>query len=169
MDVFTADAYYPDTATWQHFSIDSTQSRTINLESYKPVIRDVNELPEKQRRFAKGTNVEEQVALAALVFGTFMALTVKPQLNSPMSLVKVVPAKLDRPRREYWSPNIVGKFYTPPKHAPQGTHASPRMHWRRGHFRHQPFGPGRQERKVIWLEPMLVSAGDDEAEKEKTE
>lgn len=40
-----------------------------------------------------------------------------------------------------------------------------RPHWRRGHFRMQAYGPGLQERKVIWIEPVLVNrselAGED--------
>ena len=37
-----------------------------------------------------------------------------------------------------------------------GTHASPRMHWRRGHFRRQPIGTGLIDYKIIWLEPCLI-------------
>jgi len=40
-----------------------------------------------------------------------------------------------------------------------GTHASPRLHWRRGHVRRQPYGTGRGQRKLIWIEPVLVGAG----------
>ena len=37
---------------------------------------------------------------------------------------------------------------------PQGTHASPRQHWRRGHWRTAP-----KSGKKVWIEPMLV--GDE--------
>lgn len=40
--------------------------------------------------------------------------------------------------------------------APTGTHASPRLHWRRGHYRSQPFGQNRSQTKIIWIEPILV-------------
>jgi hypothetical protein len=30
------------------------------------------------------------------------------------------------------------------------------MHWRRGHIRNQPFGMGRTQRRLLWIEPMLV-------------
>jgi hypothetical protein len=37
------------------------------------------------------------------------------------------------------------------------THSrSPRTHWRRGHFRHQSFGPGRTQSKLRWIQPMLI-------------
>jgi hypothetical protein len=31
-------------------------------------------------------------------------------------------------------------------------------HWRRGHFRMQPHGPGKQERKLIFVAPILIHA-----------
>lgn len=69
-----------------------------------------------------------------------------------------------RPDNKLWSPNWIGRTY---RHAPrtdkeERTHASPRMHWRRGHWRHQPCGPNRSERKDIWIEPCLVAAPEDE-------
>jgi hypothetical protein len=42
----------------------------------------------------------------------------------------------------------------------QGTHASPRLHWRRGRFRPQRIGEGRAEVKTIWIEPTLVGMED---------
>jgi hypothetical protein len=31
-----------------------------------------------------------------------------------------------------------------------------RPHWRRGYYRGQAFGPGRSERRTVWIEPVLV-------------
>lgn len=59
---------------------------------------------------------------------------------------------------DIWSPNIVGRKYATKRSDEVGTHASPKMHWRRGHFRYQPYGSGREQRKVIWIEPMLIAA-----------
>lgn len=39
-----------------------------------------------------------------------------------------------------------------------GTGTSKRLHWRRGHWREQPFGKGRSQHKLIWIEPMLVGS-----------
>ncbi len=33
-----------------------------------------------------------------------------------------------------------------------------RPHWRRGHFRRQPYGPARSSRKLIFIKPILVNA-----------
>lgn len=62
--------------------------------------------------------------------------------------------------KEFWTPNIIGRSYVTQRDpdAEPGTHASPRMHWRRGHFRRQAIGPGRAEHKMLWIEPVLVNA-----------
>jgi hypothetical protein len=35
-----------------------------------------------------------------------------------------------------------------------------RVHWRRGHWRNQPHGPAFSLRKLIWLQPVIVGAGE---------
>lgn len=64
-------------------------------------------------------------------------------------------------RPELWSPRWIGKHYARKQiigGVPSGTHASPRMHWRRGHWRNQPVGEGRKDRRRTWIEPILVMA-----------
>jgi hypothetical protein len=102
--------------------------------------------------------------LHAIVFGTMMALNARPALIDREYLTNVVPAKKDKPRKEFWSPNVIGRNYRLPRQEPVGTHSSPRLHWRRGHFRQQPYGLGRKERKQIWLEPTLVGAETEKGE-----
>lgn len=44
---------------------------------------------------------------------------------------------------------------------PQSTAANEghaKAHWRRGHWRNQPYGEGRSLRKLIWIMPVLVNA-----------
>lgn len=55
-----------------------------------------------------------------------------------------------------WSPNFIGLGYQPVREPQGGSHASPRMHWRRGHTRQQPYGPKMALRKTKWIEPMLI-------------
>ena len=58
-----------------------------------------------------------------------------------------------------WSPNIIGRNYRIKREAgyePAGTHASPVMHWRKGHFRRQHHGHNNELIKTIWIEPVLV-------------
>jgi hypothetical protein len=35
---------------------------------------------------------------------------------------------------------------------------SPKPHWRRGHYRQQPFGPQQSQRKLVFIKPVLVRA-----------
>jgi hypothetical protein len=59
------------------------------------------------------------------------------------------------------NPNWVGKSYQVQKRnfiEPTRTHASPRMHWRRGHHKRVPIGErGKGERKWVWIEPQLIN------------
>jgi len=43
-------------------------------------------------------------------------------------------------------------------HDPTGSHAPPKPHWRRGHWRRQSFGIKNTERKLIFIQPVLVRA-----------
>lgn len=56
----------------------------------------------------------------------------------------------------------LGKNYQIQKESDcKGFNASKATHIRKGHFRRQPCGEGRKDRKLIWLEPMLIN-GDKE-------
>lgn len=53
----------------------------------------------------------------------------------------------------------VGKHYKrPAKEHQGGTHASPEMHLRAGHWRDQRVGKGRTEIKPTWIEPVWINA-----------
>jgi hypothetical protein len=43
--------------------------------------------------------------------------------------------------------------------AGEDTHASRRPHWRRGHWRHQTYGPQHAQRKLLWVRPTRVLGG----------
>jgi hypothetical protein len=63
--------------------------------------------------------------------------------------------------RKLAAPNWVGRTYRIVRPEPgNGSHASPYVHWRRGHWRHQAHGEGRALRKDIWIEPMLVGTNN---------
>ena len=58
-------------------------------------------------------------------------------------------------------PRVIGEGYKPKvirNYETTGTHASPRTHWRSGHWRQQPYGKKDDPKlKTIWLEPVLVN------------
>lgn len=92
--------------------------------------------------------------LCVLVFNLLYAMAAKPEYVESGHKI----GRHKKSNSEIWSPNIVGRKFAVKRAAEAGTHASPRTHWRRGHFRHQPFGKGLTEHKIIWLEPMLIGA-----------
>lgn len=120
-----------------------------------------SDLTEKDQGFL------EQVGV--IVFGTILAMNARPELVERSKFIRRV-GKGEK-QREFWTPNVIGARYRLKREVPrivdghfvygahqQGSHASPRMHWRRGHYRQQPCGVGRRQRKTIWLEPMLIGA-----------
>jgi hypothetical protein len=55
------------------------------------------------------------------------------------------------------NPTFVGKAYAVKYESRNETNAHfTELGWRRGHFRQQPFGPGRQEVKTIFIEPFIA-------------
>ncbi|MCP1674631.1 hypothetical protein J2T57_001733 [Natronocella acetinitrilica] len=52
----------------------------------------------------------------------------------------------------------VGPQALPPELVGGGGGGAVRPHWRRGHFRHQRVGPGREKREVRYIAPTLVRA-----------
>jgi hypothetical protein len=55
-------------------------------------------------------------------------------------------------------PIWIGKDYKPQSTGrSRGSHASPRLHWRRGHWKRVAVGEGRSDRRWVWIEPTLVN------------
>lgn len=110
--------------------------------------------------------------ISKILFNAFLAISARPDLLTKGQRDKVVKGTGGQ-KIEYWTPNVIGEHYRAKREAgadearavvaggavgTAGSHASPRLHWRRGHFRNQAYGEQRRERKVIWVEPMLVGA-----------
>lgn len=160
-DTFSLVALCTGNYVWYDSNLSAAKRPTLRLhnlflrepgEDYPqqvtPTQWDENTFGEDDENFLESIGV--------IVFGTLLAMETRPELLDRTRLIKRIPAKKDKPAREFWSPNIIGKHYHLKREPQGGTHASPRMHWRRGHFRNQPFGPQSKERKTIWIEPMLV-------------
>jgi hypothetical protein len=95
--------------------------------------------------------------LSRLALGLVMAFEARPTLYAPGHRCGKTMARREG-WSEIWRPQILGKDYKLPTRpsAGAGTHTSPRLHWRRGHFRNQAHGPQYTERRIIWIEPMLI-------------
>lgn len=111
-----------------------------------------------------------------------LALTAKPGFIVHGTLARAEKRKRGRiTKLELWNPNLIGWEYQakrvglPEKPTdanlkgavmdlPVVTHASPRMHWRRGHMRNQPYGPkpwnDTTPKRLTWIEPVLINADE---------
>jgi hypothetical protein len=109
---------------------------------------------------AAGVATDKEVTdrLSALMLKLLVILNTRPQLVEAGRCVRPQKIKHGRVKHcELWSPNVFGRCYrTIRDDRGGGTHASPRVHWRRGFVRSQPHGPRRSMRKPVWIEPVLV-------------
>lgn len=67
-------------------------------------------------------------------------------------------AKLLRKCASRYNSILVGPASVPLATAAGGAGSAVAPHWRRGHFRMQPFGAGNQQRKLIFVAPVLIHA-----------
>lgn len=111
---------------------------------------------------AESANPEqEQFAsndLPRAAFQFILAMLACPEMIEAGVIVRHASKKKGKARSEIWSPNFFGKAYRRYE-AILGESDTPqhkRVHWRRGHFRHQRFGAGNTGIRVIWIQPMLI-------------
>ena len=106
----------------------------------------------------------------AFTIKLMLALTAMPKLVTEGTLRRPLKFKNGKQvQSELWNPNYVGWEYRAARPenngGGQGTHASPRWHWRSGHMRKQPSGPRpwtkQSPTEAIWLEPVIVNAPPD--------
>lgn len=151
---------------------DFTAWDTERAEMLRKVENGLGDYIEMQTK-APGKEIETQVAnrLNSLAVKILMAMSARPELIEEGALLRPSKIKHGREREALWSPNMVGRSYRivrPPDYRPEGSHASPRMHWRRGHMRWQKFGHGRSQSKIIWIDPMLVNSAPEDEPKPTT-
>lgn len=94
--------------------------------------------------------------LIQLGLSAIMAATARPEIVTPGSSRPV--SRHKKSGTPIYEPRIIGRGYR--YHTERGTAgsgAAKSPHWRRGHFRQQPYGPrtSRQHR-TIWIEPIFV-------------
>lgn len=107
------------------------------------------------------TEAKMRDSIFQFTVGLLLAMVARPQTVQPGEQTRKPKFAHDGSvaRDGLWSPNTIGWSYKAERinNAPaQGTHNSPRLHWRTGHMRNQAFGEGRAQRKLIWIEPVLV-------------
>jgi hypothetical protein len=113
--------------------------------------------------------------LTTLAVNIILGMTAEPELISRERILR--PTKKAGKtvlRRALWRPNIIGEHFriTYEKSLAPGTHRSPHVHWRNGHWRNQRHGPfvamptpEQPDRKLpqfvkrLWIKPVFVGLG----------
>jgi hypothetical protein len=100
--------------------------------------------------------------IKSLVIQTLLYLQTRPEDVTPVnpySLAPVEPKQAKKGGKKRYTPLMIGKQFKPKTETVSlgGTHASPRTHWRRGHWRRVAIGEGRNDRKWHWFQPVLVN------------
>lgn len=104
----------------------------------------------------------------SLAAQALLTMTMKPEWVTPEFQERKEKIKRGVVVRDaIWQPNILGANYQiksegaqRPSSEGDAGHATPRFHWRRGHWRNQAHGEGRTLRRFVWLEPMAIGLQD---------
>lgn len=112
--------------------------------------------------------------IISLVGHLMLAMNAVPEQIEVPTVVFPVKEKVQRRtamKNWVWHPHYLGRDYRWQRENVEGggTHASPRLHPRIGHWRHQPIGPrvedrSQRQKKVIWIKPTLVGAKPERTE-----
>lgn len=93
------------------------------------------------------------------IFGALLLMTEHTELVTEPTLTKRVQRR-GGTSQEWWSPRILGGKHIAcrrPSEGQGGTHASPRLHWRCGHWTNQPYGPKHSFRRRQWVKACIVN------------
>jgi hypothetical protein len=116
------------------------------------------------------TEREEQFVnqVSSVLAQSLLAVQVLPDLLERGGSVgfDTVPNRKRNPRKgelNWLSPNWIGRSYKVKRHSiGSGTHSSPSVHWRRGHWRRSPVGKREENRREWrWIQPVLVGVKSD--------
>ena len=143
---------------WHEANLESFVSSYFRGDRVDETIQNYNYTDYTGIKDEVGIATDKEIAdrLSALMLKLLVVLNTRPQLVEPARCVRPGKVKHGRVKHELWSPNLIGRGYRTARENCGGTHASPRLHWRRGHIRSQPHGPHWSLRKPVWVEPVLV-------------
>lgn len=114
------------------------------------------------------------IKVQAFAVKLMLALTAQPNFITVGTQSRKAKVRHGRVKDEIWNPNLIGWEYKAKRVGTEsgehGTHSSPRMHWRRGHMRNQPYGPKpwteTTSKRLTWIEPVLIGAPEETHEKQ---
>jgi hypothetical protein len=147
-----------DILGWAATDSSSSFCRRFKLNGQKFSYTDSEDIDPK---VVKGFNEYLQAIFLRLI----LIMEVRPELVDKTSeVIRVNKGFGKNQAQDFYQPLWLGKNYRVQREGTQagsGTHASKSVHWRRGFLRNQPYGEGRQQRKLVWIEPVLVMGGKE--------
>jgi hypothetical protein len=111
--------------------------------------------------FTEGVQGTEVQDIPRAVFQIILAMLACPEMVEEGVLIREEKIRKGKPESALWRPNFFGRGYRKYEAVigdPGDSSRRTRMHWRRGHFRHQRFGRGLAEVRVLWIKPVLINA-----------
>lgn len=138
-----------------------SMNQTVKSLLHESVFKDYTDLDGNP--IIKDGSPEEDLSLIhkidALAVWLLLSMQCSPEHIEAPQLVR--PAKVKRGmlvKDELWAPRWLGRRYTWEREPLGGTHASPRLHRKRGHMKHVVHGPQRTLRTLKWIKPYWVGA-----------
>lgn len=135
--------------------------RRFKLDAQKLTYTDSQDIDPK---VVKGFNEYLHSILLRLI----LIMECRPELvDTTSELVRVNRGFGKAQAQDFYQPLWLGLGYRLKREGTQsiegsgGTHGTKSVHWRRGFLRNQPYGEGRQQRKLVWIEPVLVMGGKE--------
>ena len=135
--------------------------RTAHIVEGKGLDRDANE--QMQGMTLQNPDTELVHRFTDLVFQILLVMATQQHLvKEAVPKNRRTAQGFGKAYDTFLNPIWIGRNYAHSSNSsanvPQGTHASPQTHWRRGHWRRVAIGPGRRQRKWNWIQPTLVNA-----------
>ena len=96
-----------------------------------------------------------------LVLNACFIISEHAEMVEGPKVLKRIKARTGSGKIDLWSARWVGRSFRRPlpiSGTEMGSHAPPRLHWRRGHWRDQRHGEGLHLRKRLWIQPTIVNA-----------
>ncbi|RCJ20230.1 hypothetical protein A6S26_05775 [Nostoc sp. ATCC 43529] len=150
-----------DILYWAATDGSSSFCRRFKLNGQKVTYTDSQDIDPK---VVKGFNEYLQSIFLRLI----LIMECRPELVDTTSEVIRVNKGFGKAQvQDFYQPLWLGLGYrlkregTQSSEGSSGTHGTKSVHWRRGFLRNQPYGEGRQQRKLVWIEPVLVMGGKE--------
>ncbi|MDZ8139061.1 MAG: hypothetical protein RM049_27905 [Nostoc sp. DedQUE04] len=150
-----------NTIYWAATDESSSFCRRFKLDGEKFSYTDTEDIDPK---VVKGFNEY----LHSIFLRLILIMECRPELvDTTSELVRVNKGFGKAQAQDFYQPLWLGLGYrlkregTQSSEGSSATHGSKSVHWRRGFLRNQPYGEGRQQRKLVWIEPVLVMGGKE--------